>query len=82
MVQKHQQTDVIVVGSGPGGATVAKELSKKNKKVLILEWGNNAPLTGSLWQGLKYPSTARHGERYYHRWKYGPLLCNLFPGPS
>ncbi|MBW2539358.1 MAG: GMC family oxidoreductase, partial [Deltaproteobacteria bacterium] len=53
MVLKHQQIDVIVVGSGPGGATVAKELSKKNKKVLILEWGNNAPLTGSLWQGLK-----------------------------
>ncbi|PQP33753.1 glucose-methanol-choline oxidoreductase, partial [Desulfobacteraceae bacterium SEEP-SAG9] len=32
---------------------VAKELSKKNKKVLILEWGNNTPLTGSLGQGLK-----------------------------
>jgi choline dehydrogenase-like flavoprotein len=53
MILKNQQTDVIVVGSGPGGAAVAKELSKKNKKVLILEWGNNAPLTGSLGQGLK-----------------------------
>ena len=45
--------DVIVVGSGPGGATVAKELSKKNVKVLILEWGDNAPLTGSIWQGAR-----------------------------
>ena len=45
---KNQLLDAIVVGSGPGGATVAKELSQRNKKVLILEWGDNAPLTGSL----------------------------------
>ena len=45
--------DVIVVGSGPGGATVAKELAQKNVKVLILEWGDNAPLTGSIWQGAR-----------------------------
>jgi choline dehydrogenase-like flavoprotein len=48
-----QQIEFIIVGSGPGGATVAKELSKRKKKVLILEWGDNAPLTGSLWQGVK-----------------------------
>ena len=48
-----KQIEFIVVGSGPGGATVAKELTKRKKKVLILEWGDNAPLTGSLWQGIK-----------------------------
>lgn len=48
-----QQIDVIVVGTGPGGATVAKELSQRKKKVVILEWGDNAPLTGSFWQGFK-----------------------------
>jgi len=48
-----QEKDVIVVGSGPGGATVAKELSQRNKKVLILEWGDNAPLNGSFWQGAR-----------------------------
>lgn len=45
--------DYIIVGSGPGGATVAKELSQRKKKVLILEWGDNNPLTGSFWWGAK-----------------------------
>ncbi len=44
---KDQQFDAIVVGSGPGGASVAKELSAGGKKVLILEWGNNAPIRAS-----------------------------------
>jgi choline dehydrogenase-like flavoprotein len=32
--------DTIVVGTGPAGATVARDLAKKNKKVLILEKGH------------------------------------------
>ncbi len=44
--------DAIVVGSGPGGATVAKELAEKNKKVLILEWGDNWPIKGTNWQAV------------------------------
>lgn len=40
--------DVIVVGSGPGGATVSRELSAQGKKTLILEWGNYKAVTGSF----------------------------------
>ena len=53
MDSRIQDKDVIVVGSGPGGATVAKELSLRNKKVLILEWGDNNPLNGSFAQGFR-----------------------------
>ncbi len=53
MDSRIQDKDVIVVGSGPGGATVAKELSARNKKVLILEWGDNNPLNGSFLQGAR-----------------------------
>jgi choline dehydrogenase-like flavoprotein len=45
--------DAIVVGSGPGGATVARELTMRNKRVLILEWGSDEPVRGSNWQTLK-----------------------------
>lgn len=46
----EKEYDAIIVGSGPGGATVAKELSQRDKKVLILEWGSNAPIKGTLLQ--------------------------------
>ncbi len=51
---KSQKTeyDAIVVGSGPGGASVARELSRLGKKVLILEWGDNDPVKGTFSQVL------------------------------
>lgn len=40
--------DAIVVGSGPGGATVARELNKQGKRILLLEWGSHKPVNGSM----------------------------------
>lgn len=42
--------DTVIVGSGPGGATLAKELVEKGQKVVVLEWGDFAPLKGSFMQ--------------------------------
>ncbi len=39
--QSSSEFDAIVVGSGPAGATIARELSRRNRKVLILERGGN-----------------------------------------
>ena len=38
--------DYIVVGTGPGGATVAKELASQNKNILIIEYGPRVTKTG------------------------------------
>ncbi|MRV71012.1 FAD-dependent oxidoreductase [Duganella sp. FT92W] len=42
--------DAIVVGSGPGGASVARELAQRGLTVAILEQGSAAPVTGTLTQ--------------------------------
>jgi len=53
MKHMRQEYDAVIAGSGPGGATVARELSRKGKKVLILEWGDNDPIRGTFAQALK-----------------------------
>ena len=44
----NKEYDYIVVGSGPGGATVAKELAQANLNILILEKGPHLKKTGFL----------------------------------
>ena len=46
--------DAIVVGSGPGGATVARELSRMGKRVLILERGHDRTIRGTAAQLIGY----------------------------
>ncbi len=42
--------DSIVVGTGPAGAAVAKSLAEAGQSVLMLEWGDAAPLRGEFSQ--------------------------------
>ncbi|MEH6578651.1 MAG: FAD-dependent oxidoreductase [Amphritea sp.] len=46
----QSSVDVIVVGTGPGGATVAKTLAEAGQSVVMLEWGDAAPLRGEFSQ--------------------------------
>lgn len=49
--------DAVVVGTGPGGATVAREMANAGRKVLMLDWGSNAPIKGSNAQAFGYIGT-------------------------
>jgi choline dehydrogenase-like flavoprotein len=61
-----QTFDAIVVGSGPGGASVARELARRQLRVLILEQGSAAPLQGTLSQMAGIGAVPGKGA-YIHR---------------
>lgn len=48
MAMNNNEFDVILVGSGTCGATIARELVKQKKKVLLLEQGEARPLKETL----------------------------------
>ena len=50
MQRCNKHYDVIIVGSGPGGATVAREMALRGNSVLILEWGDHDPVNGTFRQ--------------------------------
>ncbi|CUI04408.1 Uncharacterized protein MJ1450 [Janthinobacterium sp. CG23_2] len=58
--------DAIVVGSGPGGASVARELASRGLRVLILEQGSAAPLSGTLGQMARIAAIPGKGA-FVHR---------------
>lgn len=47
---ENRKFDVIIIGTGPGGASTAKDLSRKGKRVLMLEWGPGGKVRGNLVQ--------------------------------
>jgi choline dehydrogenase-like flavoprotein len=49
-----KKADVVVVGSGPGGATVAERLAKAGKDVLLLEKGRDQKWIGNHFSALLY----------------------------
>lgn len=47
-MNENKEYDYIIVGTGPGGATVAKELAATNKRVLMVEYGPRLKVTGYM----------------------------------
>jgi choline dehydrogenase-like flavoprotein len=44
--------DLIVIGSGPGGASLAQRLALTGKRILILERGGYLPRSEQNWDGV------------------------------
>ncbi|MFH1437677.1 MAG: GMC family oxidoreductase N-terminal domain-containing protein [Pseudomonadota bacterium] len=52
MTTARRQVDAVIVGSGPGGATVARGLADAGKKVLLLEKGRDLRWIGNHFSAL------------------------------
>lgn len=57
---------LIIVGSGPGGASVAREAARRGLRVLLLERGSAAPVTGTLGQMASMAAVPGKGA-FFHR---------------
>jgi len=66
--------DLIIVGTGPGGATVAREMSKRGKKVLMLERGPHRIPDGKLMSVIKDMMTPGRGCYFT------PQMCGVVRG--
>lgn len=57
----HQQCDIVIVGSGPGGSTLARQLALAGRSVILLERGRdwrNHPLYGT------YPGAMLYADKF------------------
>jgi len=51
---RSNRYDYLIVGSGAGGATLAKELAQRRKSVLVVEAGKNEKTIGTLRDARRY----------------------------
>ncbi len=51
---RNNKYDYLIVGSGAGGATLARELAQRKKTVLVVEAGRNERTIGTVRDSLRY----------------------------
>src|SRR5881628_1906263 len=75
--------DVIIIGTGAGGGTLAYRLAPSGKKILLLERGDYVPREKENWSTLAVNVQARYNTRETWRDKEGRELhphANYFVG--
>ena len=81
MANTNEHYDLIIIGTGAGGGTVAHELASTGKKILILERGDFLPQEKENWS----PKEVYQKYRYYtdEKWSEGESddfsASNLLP---
>lgn len=57
MEHNHKHYEYLIVGSGAGGATLARELSRAGRSTLVVERGHHEPIVGVLNRALNFYDT-------------------------
>ena len=76
---KDYKFDFIIVGSGAGGSTLAWELSKRGKRVLVLERGKETIKIGSFHNILNFYDCNKY-TRTPKKSKEGVIIYRTFMG--
>jgi choline dehydrogenase-like flavoprotein len=87
-----REVEFLIVGSGAGGATLARELARRQREVLVLERGNYETQIGTLRDSLRYldgnkvtmyPLTSQEGTILWRAFMAGGstvvALANMTP---
>ena len=70
---KGKKYDFLIVGSGMGGATLARELSRKGKEVLVVERGKRAQKIGTF-AGIRHHFDGNHITNIPAKSKEGVII--------
>jgi len=78
-MMKTLETEIVIVGSGPAGATLAKELSLAGKKVVLIERGRREIKLGRMRDGLRF-----YEKHTFQKSKEGTIIygTNMVGGTS
>jgi len=77
MVKSDKKYDQIIIGSGAGGSTVAKELAERGKKVLVVEKGAQYNRFGAFEDLLQFHN-ASNSTREHRYSEEGVMMLRTF----